>query len=140
MVLLRNGRALTRSFVRTCPKTINVRNKNFAILESATFRHTIVHSFCNFIVLLLATVSAAILSGYFGAFVLYKLFSAIGGGSKAAAPAEEAAAAPAKAAPATGGVPDVDSPEFETFVGSEAFIKVLENEEQLMGWIKKAEA
>jgi len=84
--------------------------------------------------------SAAILSGYFGAFVLYKLFSAIGGGSKAAAPAEEAAAAPAKAAPATGGVPDVDSPEFETFVGSEAFIKVLENEEQLMGWIKKAEA
>lgn len=92
-----------------------------------------VHSFVDFVARFLRTVSAAILSGYFGAFLLYKLYSMMSG-SKA-----EEVAAPVKAAPATGGVPDVDSPEFEAFVGSEAFIKVLENEEQLMGWIKKAE-
>jgi hypothetical protein len=78
-------------------------------------------------------VAIAILSGYGGLVVLYKIKSAMS--SKKAVPA--AAAAAAAAAPvATGaeadaGVPAVDSPAFEKYVESDAFYKLLEDEVQL---------
>lgn len=60
--------------------------------------------------------AAAILGGYFGLFVLYKIKSAISG-----APVEEAAPAVAAApAPSSiGAIPDVDSEEFGAFLESE---------------------
>jgi len=60
-------------------------------------------------------VAAAILSGYFGLFVLYKIKSAI-------SPAPEVVAAPVVvvAAPvSTGSIPDIDSEEFGAFLESE---------------------
>merc|ERR1719223_1166926 len=59
--------------------------------------------------------AAAILGGYFGLFILYKIKSAISG-----APVEEAAPAIA-AAPSSsaGAIPDIDSEEFGAFLESE---------------------
>ncbi|KAL7559999.1 hypothetical protein ACA910_013494 [Epithemia clementina (nom. ined.)] len=62
---------------------------------------------------------------YFGLYVVYKI-STIGKKKKVEEPAP--AAAPATL---TGGIPDIDSPEFEKFLDSEAFVKLLDNEEQL---------
>lgn len=72
-------------------------------------------------------VALAIMGGYAGLFVVVKIGSAMGGKKK-----EEAAPAPAasSSAPSTG-VPSVDSPEFDDFIGSEAFDKLLNSDEQL---------
>lgn len=59
-------------------------------------------------------VAAAILSGYFGLFVLVKIKSAISGTAEVEAPAPVAAAAPS-----AGAIPDVDSEEFGAFLESE---------------------
>lgn len=84
----------------------------------------------SFATLFYSSVAGAILAAY-GTLIF--LFS-IGGGSKAAEPE----AAPA-AAPVTGqGVPPVDSPEFEKFVADDAFVQLLENEDQLSAWVDEA--
>ena len=62
-------------------------------------------------------VAAAILGGYFGLFVIYKIKSAF-----SSAPAvEEAAPVIAAAAPSSsaGAIPDIDSEEFGAFLDSE---------------------
>ena len=72
------------------------------------------------------SVSAAILGGYFTLYLLYKL-STLGGKKKE----EEPAAPEPVAAASTEGVPDIESPEFEKFLDSEALVKLLDSEEQL---------
>eukprot|EP00977_Amphora_coffeiformis_P008692 scaffold1982_cov93-Amphora_coffeaeformis.AAC.14 len=72
----------------------------------------------------------AILGGYTGLYVLYSISSMIGGKKKAPEPAK--AAAPAAASSSSSeGVPDVESPEFVTFLESDALVKLLESEESL---------
>ena len=61
-------------------------------------------------------VAMAIMGGYGGLYVLFKIKSAV---SKKA-PAEAAAPASSSSAPA-GGVPSLDSPEFGEWLGSDAF-------------------
>jgi len=76
------------------------------------------------------TVAAAILGGYFGLFVLYKIKSAISGTPE---PVEEAApVVAAVAAPSsTGAIPDVDSEEFGAFLDSEENVaKLMESFEK----------
>jgi hypothetical protein len=68
-------------------------------------------------------VAVAILGGYAGLFVLVKIGSAMGGSK-----AEEAAPA-ASSAPSTG-IPSIESPEFDEFLGSEAFEKLLSSDEE----------
>mmetsp|Transcript_23308 Transcript_23308/g.54130 ORF Transcript_23308/g.54130 Transcript_23308/m.54130 type:complete len:134 (-) Transcript_23308:985-1386(-) len=72
--------------------------------------------------------AAAIIGGYGSLVVIAQIRSAFSKKKPAEAPA--APAAPAAAA-ATGAIPAIDSPEFATFVESEAFSKLLESEEQL---------
>lgn len=68
----------------------------------------------------------AIMGGYAGLFVVVKIGGAMGGKKK-----EEPAPAPvASSAPSTG-VPSIESPEFDEFLGSEAFEKLLSSDEQL---------
>jgi len=59
-------------------------------------------------------VVAAILSGYFGLYVLIKIKGAMSGSAEEEAPAPVAAAAPS-----AGSIPDVDSEEFGAFLESE---------------------
>ena len=68
------------------------------------------------------------MGGYFGLFCLYKVKSAIGGSK-----VEEAPAAPSSSATvdASTGIPPVDTPEFDKYLETDAFYKMLENEEQL---------
>jgi hypothetical protein len=73
-------------------------------------------------------VAIAILSGYGGLIVLYKIYSAVSGGGKKE---EVVAIKPAKVEAVTTGVPSIESPAFEKFVETDAFEKLLENEEQL---------
>ena len=69
------------------------------------------------------------MGGYAGLYVLVKIKGAISGGKK------EEAAAPvaASSAPvdASTGIPSVDTPEFDKYLETDAFYKMLENEEQL---------
>lgn len=75
---------------------------------------------------LLRSVALAIMGGYAGLFVVVKIGGAMGGKKK-----EEPAPAPvASSAPSTG-VPSIESPEFDEFLGSEAFEKLLSSDEQL---------
>lgn len=77
--------------------------------------------------------SAAILGGYFGLYVLYSISSALGGKKKAKTPEPE----PVKAAPASSeGIPDVESADFVSFLESDALIKLLENEDALKAALK----
>ena len=76
----------------------------------------------------------AILGGYTGLFVLYKIKSAISGGKVEA----EKPAAKAAAAPTTTGVPALDSPAFEKFVETDAFEKLLEDDAQLTKLLESA--
>ena len=69
----------------------------------------------------------AIMGGYFGLFVISKGISSMGGKKKA----EEPASAPATSSDQSTGIPPVDSPEFDKFLGSEAFEKLLNSDEQL---------
>jgi hypothetical protein len=75
-----------------------------------------------------STVAIAILSGYGGLIVLYKITSAMSSKKEAPAPA---AAAPVATGDADAGVPAVDSPAFVKYVESDAFYKLLEDEVQL---------
>ena len=68
----------------------------------------------------------AVFGGYFGLYLMYKI-STLFSSKKVV---EEA---PAAAAPSTpsGAIPDIESPDFEKFLDSEAFVKLLDSEEQL---------
>lgn len=67
------------------------------------------------------TVAAAIIGGYFGLFILYKIKSAF-----SSAPAVDDSPAPvAAASSASGAIPDVDSEDFGTFLESEENIMKL---------------
>lgn len=80
--------------------------------------------------------AGAILGGYSGLIAVAMIRSKV----KGAPPAEEPAAATEVAAvPVTGGVPSVESPEFEKFIESDAFMKMVESEEQLLQWAASAE-
>ncbi len=79
------------------------------------------------------TVSIAILSGYFGLYLLSKVFSAL---SKKK-PVEEKVAIIADAVESSG-VPSIESSAFEKFVETLAFEKLLENEIQLAKLIESA--
>ena len=68
----------------------------------------------------------AILGGYTGLIMLYKMKSAVSG-KKAEEPAAVASSSPAVA---TTGIPADDSPEFDKYLETDAFYKMLENEEQ----------
>eukprot|EP00980_Cylindrotheca_fusiformis_P019006 scaffold6374_cov121-Cylindrotheca_fusiformis.AAC.7 len=69
----------------------------------------------------------AIMGGYAGLYVLVKIKSLISGGKK-----EEAAPASSGAAvDASTGIPPIDSPEFDKYLETDAFYKMLESEEQL---------
>lgn len=74
------------------------------------------------------SVSMAILSGYAGLFVLFKIKGALTG----SAPVEEAAPA-ASSSPviASTGIPPVDTPEFDKYLETDAFYNMLDNDEQL---------
>jgi hypothetical protein len=66
---------------------------------------------------------------------VYKIYSFAK--PKKAVPVEAAPAV--EAAPTTTtGVPSIESPEFEKFVGTEAFEKLLENEKELVKLIESA--
>ena len=67
------------------------------------------------------------MGGYTGLYVLFKIKSAMGG-SKADEPAAAASSSPAVA---TTGIPPVDSPEFEKYLETDAFYKMLESEDQI---------
>lgn len=71
-------------------------------------------------------VAAAIIGGYAGLFVLYKIKSAF-----SSAPVEEEAPVVAAAPVATGDIPDIDSDEFGAFLESEENVaKLIESFEK----------
>lgn len=69
------------------------------------------------------------MGGYFGLFCLFKIKGAVSGGKAV----EEAAPAPVSTGTvdASTGIPAVDTPEFDKYLETDAFYKMLENEEQL---------
>jgi hypothetical protein len=73
------------------------------------------------------TVSMAILGGYTGLFVLIKIGGAISGTK------EEPAPVVASSSPvvATTGIPAIDTPEFDKYLETDAFYKMLDSDEQL---------
>lgn len=78
--------------------------------------------------------SFAILSGYVGLFTLFKIKSALTGSKE-----EE----PVKVVESTititsSGVPGIESPEFEKFLETEAFEKLLENDSALAKVVESA--
>jgi hypothetical protein len=52
-------------------------------------------------------------------------------------PAVEVAAPVVAAVATTSGIPDIESPEFETFLGSDAFTQLLDSEDQLAALMKE---
>ena len=81
-------------------------------------------------------VAMAILGGYTGMIVLYKMSSAIGGKKKVPEAAPAVVAATTKST--TEGIPSIESPEFNAFLESIAFEKLLENDESLAKVIESA--
>lgn len=82
------------------------------------------------------TVAGAILSGYGALIAIAVIRSKL----KGPAPVEEVpAASTAPVAAITGGVPSVESPEFEKYVESDAFTNMIESEEQLLQWVASVE-
>lgn len=79
----------------------------------------------------MVSVAIAILSFYSGIYVLFKIKSALSGKPKVI---EEAPVV----VEATTGVPDIESPAFESFLESVSFEKLLENDEQLVKVIESA--
>ena len=77
----------------------------------------------------------AILGGYTGLYVLFKIKSAISGGKKVEEPAPVVAAASTEG---SSDVPSIESPAFEKFVETDAFTKLLENEDQLTKLVESA--
>jgi len=92
---------------------------------SPTFSHTLFLS-CY-------SVAIAILSGYAGIAVLFKIKGAMSG-----KPVEEAKPVAKVSAAPTTGVPALESPEFEKFVETDAFTKLLEDESQLTKLLESA--
>lgn len=128
MALHRTGKVSIKSSDHTSPRITSVR-ACFKVPNSKTFHLTRVappHLCCT-------KVAAAILGGYTGLFVFYKLVSAVSGGKKKAPEPIKVVEVPSS----TTGIPDIESPAFEKFVESDAFMKLLENEEQLKGLIEK---
>lgn len=80
-------------------------------------------------------VAMAILGGYAGLYVLYSIGSAIGGKKKVVVTAP---APSVETTTTTGAVPPIDSPEFEKFLESDAFLKLLESDELLTAALEKA--
>jgi hypothetical protein len=72
-------------------------------------------------------VALAIMGGYGGLFFLYKIKSAISGGKVE----EVVKAVSSSPVVATTGIPSVDTPEFDKYLETDAFYKMLESEEQL---------
>jgi hypothetical protein len=72
-------------------------------------------------------VAGAILTGYGSLIALAVIRSSM----KKAPEVVEAAPAPAAAPSTSTGVPSVESPDFDAFVESDAFVKLMENEEEL---------
>ena len=73
----------------------------------------------------------AILGGYFSIYVLFKIKSAVSG-----KPKEEEKSV--TTVTITTGIPALDSPDFENFVETDAFEKLLEDEAQLIKLIESA--
>lgn len=67
------------------------------------------------------------MGGYGGLYMLFKIKSAVSGGKAEPEPA----AASSSPAVATTGIPSVDSPEFEKYLETDAFYKMLESEDQI---------
>lgn len=82
--------------------------------------------------------AGAILAGYGGLFGLFKIKSALSG--KSPEPAEAPAATAPSASPSSDILPSVESPDFEKFLGSDAFGKFVESEESLMKWVDSVAA
>jgi hypothetical protein len=80
-----------------------------------------------------AAVAIAILGGYFGIFVLVKIKGAISGKPKV----EETVTTKVTITTTTG-IPALESPEFEKFVETDAFEKLLEDEAQLSKLVESA--
>jgi hypothetical protein len=70
----------------------------------------------------------AILGGYAGLFVLVKIKGAMSGGKKVEEAAPVASSSPMLAST---GIPPVDTPEFDKYLETDAFYKMLDNDEQL---------
>lgn len=74
----------------------------------------------------------AILGGYTGLYVIYAISSAISGGGKKKTTEESAPSkSSSSSSSSTEGIPDVESPEFVSFLESDALEKLLESEESL---------
>ena len=80
------------------------------------------------------TVAIAILSGYGGLYVLYKISSLF----SSKKPIEETKKPEAAASTPTTGIPAVDTPAFATFLETPAFEQLLENEDQLSKALESA--
>ena len=134
MVHHQNGRVWTRLYANTSPRTTNVRN--FSRWLDSEFHQAGSENGAHRFDLLPSTfaiVSIAILSGYFGIYVLVKIVSAF---SKKK-PVEEKVAVVADTTESSG-IPAVESSAFEKFVETVAFEKLLENESQLSKLLESA--
>jgi hypothetical protein len=84
--------------------------------------------------ILFFAVALAIMGGYVGIYLLFKMKGALSGKTSE----------PAEVAPTTTtslfsvGIPSIESPAFEKFVETDAFLKLLENEDQLVKAIESA--
>ena len=67
------------------------------------------------------------MGGYFGLFCLFKIKGAVSGKKEEPAPAPVSSGS----IDASTGIPAVDTPEFDKYLETDAFYKMLENEEQL---------
>ena len=66
------------------------------------------------------------MGGYGGLYLLVKMGSAIGGKKE-----EEKPVVASSGAVSDAGIPEIGTPEFDKFLDSEAFVKLLDSEEQL---------
>lgn len=70
------------------------------------------------------------MGGYGGLYVLFKIKSAIGG-KKAVEEAVAPAAASSAVVASGAGIPPVDTPEFDKYLETDSFYKMLDSDEQL---------
>ena len=111
---------MTRSFEVTFRKIINVRQQLFLYLGKIP--DSVSQILLRF---LYSAVAIAILGGYAGLIAVVKIGSSLGGKKVEAAPAPATSSGPST------GIPSIDSPEFDTFIASEAFEKLLGSDEEL---------
>jgi hypothetical protein len=129
MVHLRNGPVSTRWCDPTFRKTISVR-LHISKIPDSVLEGWSTHR-CLIVCVIL--VSMAILGGYFGIYLLYKMSSMF---SKKK-PVVETAPVVVAATESTG-VPSIESTAFEKFVETIAFEQLLENEGQLSKLLESA--